>query len=509
MRGETAGGGWTPLGSGPAAAVYSGSAGGVPVALKVFPARFDRATLSTVEKERGRLREVASALPVHAVDQLPDGRHALRMELCPQSLAALLSRVGRLGPADAAVLGHAVAAALAGAHAAGVVHGGVKPSNVLFRASGEPVLADFGVALRQAFPRDPMESLEFLAPETLRTETLDERTDLYGLGALLHLALTGRPPLPGRLGEPAGERVLRVLRTPVPAIHEPGVPVELSTVVGRLLAPDPANRPADAGWVADRLGEMIARLAPPAPVVEPPGAAPSDAGPSSAGPPNVAPSSAAPPDAVPPSAAPWSAEPAPEPAFDDFGGAPPVRLPPSVVAALPEAPPDPDDFPEPPPTGEPPGETQREAPGETPRGTGRRIRLDFVAGGLVAAAVAGVGLVMVLTSGSDDLTTVARTPPPAPAPAAAAPAVDVRLDQPADRGTQVTLTWSSSSGAVDYAVIVAPEGEPNKAVLAQRQHTLTVQVDPLRRYCFEVQATDSQAVYRSEPQAIRGAVCHR
>ncbi|WP_406631319.1 serine/threonine protein kinase [Amycolatopsis sp. WGS_07] len=503
MRSEAAGSGWTPLANGPVAAVYSGLPGGVPVALKVFPARFDRATLSTVEKERGKLSAVASVLPVHAVDQLPDGRHALRMELCPQSLAALLDRVGRLGPADAAVLGHGVATALAGAHAAGVVHGGVKPSNVLFRASGEPVLADFGVALRQAFPRDPVESLEFLAPETLRTETLDERTDLYGLGALLHLALTGRPPLPGRLGEPVGERVLRLLRTPVPAIHEPGVPVELSTVVGRLLAPDPANRPADAGWVADRLGEMIARLSSPGPVVEAPGAAPSNAAQ-----PGAAPSSTAPPSTVPPGAPPSSAG----PAFDDFGAAPPVRLPASAVAELPEVQPAADDVPAPEPP--PAADDFPEPPPSAPRAAGevrpaRRIRLDFVAGGLVAAAVAGVGLVMVLTSGSDDLTTVARTPPPAPAPAAAAPSVDVRLDQPADRGTQVTLTWTSSSGAVDYAVIVAPEGEPNKAVLAQRQHTLTVQVDPLRRYCFEVQATDSQAVYRSEPQAIRGAVCHR
>ncbi|WP_344868678.1 serine/threonine protein kinase, partial [Amycolatopsis ultiminotia] len=280
MRGDSAGrgnaaavppGGWAPLGSGPIATVYSGLHGGIPVALKVFPSRFDRSTLSAVEKQRGRLREVGSALPVHAVDQLPDGRHALRMELCPQSLAALLPRVGRLGPMDTVVLGHAVATALAGAHTAGVVHGGVKPSNVLFRASGQPVLADFGIALRQAFPRDPVASLEYLAPETLRTETLDERTDLYGLGALLHVVLTGRHPLPSQLGEPVGERVLRLLRTPVPAIHEPGVPVELSTVVGRLLAPDPARRPATATWVADRLGEMIARLSAPTPPTPPPG----------------------------------------------------------------------------------------------------------------------------------------------------------------------------------------------------------------------------------------------
>ncbi|GAA3583171.1 hypothetical protein GCM10022222_79930 [Amycolatopsis ultiminotia] len=139
-----------------------------------------------------------------------------------------------------------------------------------------------------------------------------------------------------------------------------------------------------------------------------------------------------------------------------------------------------------------------------------RVRLDFVVGGLVAVGVVGVGLAMLLTGGSEDLSTVARTPPP-PAPTAGAgeSAVDVRLDAPADHGNQVTLTWTASSGTVDFAVIVAPEGEPNRTVLAQRQHSLTVPVDPLRRYCFEVQATDSRSVYRSAPQPIRGATCHR
>ncbi|MBB4688392.1 protein kinase domain-containing protein [Amycolatopsis jiangsuensis] len=733
--------GWTPLGSGPVATVYSGLHRGLPVALKVFPSRFDRSTLSTVDKQRGRLREVGSVLPVHGIDRLPDGRHALRMELCPQSLAALLSRVGRLGPMDTVVLGHAVATALAGAHAAGVVHGGVKPSNVLFRSSGQPVLADFGIALRQAFPRDPVESLEYLAPETLRTQTLDERSDLYGLGALLHVVLTGRHPLPSHLGEPVGERVLRLLRTPVPAIHEPGVPVELSTVVGRLLAPDPAHRPADAAWVAARLGEMIARLSsamsapgsagaglpvgpgpiglagpgamgPAGPGLAGPGAVPpgpmdsvsvgpgsvfggasssdseapgmaspetglgsgaaeaasggsgsvgtasAGAGPAesvsrvpasaesvSAGgsqqesgapvslpPGSVAAASESPGhvDPVPPASGavgavpPALAEPASpdvrpvpgdsqaaaeEAAFDDFGDlsaaddftelgaaddfaalaaeegvpelgaegdfaevSPAAALPASAVAELPAGPRGPGyagpqpasgawggaghpgnsaghgapegagasedspawdavkypgtpasqapegQFPGAPRSGaagsEVPGPdgaaaepgTQR-VPQET-RG-GRRVRPDFVVGGIVLVAVVGVGLAMVLSGGSDDLTTTARTPPPAPSSAAASPAVDVRLEQPADHGKQVTLTWTSSSDTVDYAVIVAPEGEPNRAVLAQRQHSLTVPVDPLRRYCFEVQATDSQAVYHSEPQAIRGATCHR
>ncbi|WP_328605816.1 protein kinase [Amycolatopsis sp. NBC_00345] len=627
------GGDWTLVGPGPIATTYASHSGGVPVALKVFPARFDRVTLSAVERERTRLRGVASVLPVDGVEQLPDGRHVLRMELCAQSLATLLPRVGQLSPSDTVVLGHALATALAGAHAAGVVHGGVTPSNVLFRTSGQPVLADFGVALRLAFPRDPVRVLEYLAPETLRTETLDERTDLYGLGALLHVALTGRHPLPGQLGEPVGERVLRVLRTPVPAIHQPGVPTELSTVVGRLLAPDPAHRPPGAAWVVDQLAEMISRLAAPAPpapaaaygsasapapihapvpaagfvpasapaagsatgpAVAPapadPATAPapapaSDTGPAvapapgtgpapvpaagpapaglapAAGPapvpspgndPAFAPSAptgapspgasgypnpqypsaptptgpVAPPPVAPDPLRPTAAEPEqpassiagePEPEtwqgeFDDFGAPEgssmngsgmndpgvdgfddpsPVELPPSVVAELPSSP-------------VLPGVPQAAEPAERKR----RVRWDVVVGGLVAVCVVAAGLVLLLGGGSDDLTTVARTPPPAP-PSGAPAAVTLELAEPADHGNQVTLSWSSSSDSVDYAVIVAPEGEPNRAILAQRLHTLTVPVDPLRRYCFEVQATDSRSVYKSAPQSIRGATCHR
>ncbi|WP_410602949.1 serine/threonine protein kinase [Amycolatopsis sp. lyj-90] len=412
-----------PLGTGPVATVYPAIHAGFPAVLKVYPGRLDRATLSAVERDRDRLRAVASALPVDGVEQLPDGRHALRMERCSHSLAALLAQVGRLSTADAVELGHTVATCLAAAHAAGVVHGGVHPSNVLFRTNNQAVLADFGVALRQAFPRDPARSLEYLAPETLRTETFDERADLYGLGVVLHLALTGEHPQPGRLGEPMGERLLRLLRTPVPPIDLPGVPVILSAMVSRLLAPDPAHRPPDAAWVADRLAEMFSR---------------------------------------------------PE---ERNGGSPPSN-------------------------------ERREVPPATAEaGRPSRVRRGVVFG--AAATVAAFGAVAAVLLGD-------RQPDLVPAsPAAATPepeqAEDLKLDlaEPADRGNQVMLTWTSSSDVVDYAVIVAPENEPNRTVLAGRARSITIPVDPMRRYCFELQAADSRvmAVYTSPPRSIRGAVC--
>lgn len=249
----------TRLGDGPVATVYSGHHDGAPVALKVFPKQFDKRTMTAFTKEQSLLsglRRVASILPVDAVDEV-EGKPALRMELCPDSLASFVDSGGPLPAADVVALGRAVALALAAAHDVGVVHGGLSPHNVLFRASGEPVVSDFGLTLRQALARDPLHAIEFLPPETLRAGTLTRSTDLYSLGALLHYALVGRTPHPGRLGEQPGERVLRILGKPVPAINAPDVPVAMATLVARLLAADPTHRPADATEVAARLGGML------------------------------------------------------------------------------------------------------------------------------------------------------------------------------------------------------------------------------------------------------------
>lgn len=244
---------------GPAATIYSGWYAGKPVAWKVFPARFDRRTLAAVRRDQARLAALAAAIRrVDGVERW-ENRHALRMELCAESLAARIRRAGPLPPAEVMVLGHSLALALAAAHRVGVLHGAVNPDNVLFRASGPPVLAEFGVALRETFPRDPLHGVAYVSPETLRTGTVTEQSDLYGFGAVLHVALTGRSPHPGQLGEQPGERVLRVLRTPVPAISRSDVPVGFAAVIARLLAAEVTHRPRTAAAVVSHLAEMLPR----------------------------------------------------------------------------------------------------------------------------------------------------------------------------------------------------------------------------------------------------------
>lgn len=427
------------IGQGPVATVYSGLCAGEAKALKVFPAKFDGKTLAAYERERGKLAALAVSAPilgVDGVDQFDDGRQALRMPLCAQSLAALVHRSGALSPEDVVVLGYALALGLAAAHDAGILHGGVSPDNVLFRDSGEPVLADFGLVVREAFPRDPLHAIEFVSPETLRSGEVDESTDLYGLGAVLHFALAGSSPHPGRLGEQPGERVLRVLGSPVPAINRPGVPVELSTVVARLLAPHAENRPPDAAWVVDRLAAML-------------------------------------PD-----------EPSATGTFNDFE---PVDSGTGNAKAVPA----------------------KSRPAT--RSTRRSIVVISTVAGAVALAV--LALLLMPFGTSDQLSSTPRIPPPpvSASTAALAPPAQVDLADPVDLGERVVLNWSSDR-TLDFAVVVAGEGEANHVLLAQRNHTMTVPIDPIRKYCFLVQASDGaegSPVYQSPAKAIRGATCRQ
>ncbi|MEV0284016.1 protein kinase [Kribbella sp. NPDC050820] len=233
-----------PHGNGPVASVYLVT-GGRTAVLKVYPQPLDRRTYNAVEIEQAKLaglRSAASIVRVEALDELPDRRTGLRMEFCPQSLPDLVAN-GPLPIGDVVVLGQILSSVLAEAHDTGLVHGGVTPANVLERPSGQPALADFGVALRLRFPRDLMADAAFTAPEVLRDGELSEQADVYGLGAVLYLALTGQSPFPARTGESADGVVLRVLRETPPEVSGRDVPPALSGLLQRMMAKDPDARP--------------------------------------------------------------------------------------------------------------------------------------------------------------------------------------------------------------------------------------------------------------------------
>ncbi|WP_344153376.1 protein kinase domain-containing protein [Kribbella yunnanensis] len=231
---------------------------GPPTIVKVYPRGLDRRTFNAVEVEQAKLaglRVAGSVLLADGVEELADGRTGVRMEFCPQSLVELAGGRG-LPIGDVVVLGQILGSVLAEAHEGGLVHGGVTPSNVLERPNGQPVLADFGMALRLRFPRDLTGAAAYTAPEVLRDGELSEEADVYGLGAVLYLALTGQSPFPTRPGETPDDVVLRVLREPAPEVSGQDVPPALTALVRRMLAKDAGTRP-DAAAVTREFETLL------------------------------------------------------------------------------------------------------------------------------------------------------------------------------------------------------------------------------------------------------------
>jgi hypothetical protein len=196
-------------------------------------------------------------LRVHAAGH-DAGRVWIAMELAEGgSLAERLAR-GPLPPLEAASLMRAVALGLAHVHARGVIHRDLKPANVLLDRDGAPRLADWGLArVRGAAALtttgEVLGTPAYMAPEQARGDkVIDERADVYGAGAVLFHALTGRPPFEGASLIGVLEQVLTT-PPPRPRALAPDVPAWLEEVCLRALAKAPADRQPDARALAEAL----------------------------------------------------------------------------------------------------------------------------------------------------------------------------------------------------------------------------------------------------------------
>jgi serine/threonine-protein kinase len=154
-------------------------------------------------------------------------------------------------PRVAAVLVRRVADALAYAHGRGVVHCDIKPANIFLVGRDRPKVLDFGIAriahgtAVPALDGSVAGSPHYQAPEQVRGQAVDARTDLYALGTVLYELLTGRRAFGGDSVDQIQTAVLTL--HPAPA-HEvrPGVPRALSEIAARAMARDPAERFASA-----------------------------------------------------------------------------------------------------------------------------------------------------------------------------------------------------------------------------------------------------------------------
>jgi hypothetical protein len=243
------------------------------VAIKVLPTQLAQ----RADARERFLREARMAaglshphiVPIHRVSEVSAG-HPERGEgsrfvffvmsyVEGETLGERLRRDGPLPPAEAARVLREVAWALAYAHGRGIVHRDVKPDNILLEAgTGRSLVTDFGIAhggdgsVPVTGPGKIVGTAHFMSPEQAADDVLDGRSDLYSLGVVGYLAVSGRLPfdssnLPALLLRQATEQAPSVMRA------APGLPAALGEAIDRCLARDPEARFDDGEALADAL----------------------------------------------------------------------------------------------------------------------------------------------------------------------------------------------------------------------------------------------------------------
>ncbi len=241
------------------------------VAIKVLPSHLAQ---SATSRERF-LREARTAaglshphiVPIHRVGEAGGFVFFVMSFVEGETLGERLRTNGPLQAAEAARVLREVAWALAYAHGRGIVHRDVKPDNILLEAgTGRALVTDFGIASGgdtpgpDTAPGKLMGTAHFMSPEQAAGETIDGRSDLYALGVVGYLTVSGRlpfdaPNLPALLVRQASEVAPGVGRA------APGLPPALAAAIDRCLARDPRDRFPD--------GEAMAASLAPAPEARP------------------------------------------------------------------------------------------------------------------------------------------------------------------------------------------------------------------------------------------------
>jgi serine/threonine protein kinase len=232
----------------------------------------DPSSIARFQREMRAVGKLAHPNIVQATDAGEvEGMHYLVMEFVSGiDLARLIRRHGKLSVADTCELVRQAALGLQHAHARGIVHRDVKPSNLILSDAGQVKLLDLGLvrmqdrglAVGDSTASDAvMGSFDYMAPEQAdNAHGVDSRADLYSLGCTLFHLLTGGVPY----GPPTYTSPLKKLQAhasaPVPDVRQLGVeaPEALQALLSRLLAKAPSERPATAAEVVAALEPLAA-----------------------------------------------------------------------------------------------------------------------------------------------------------------------------------------------------------------------------------------------------------
>jgi len=248
----------TLVGSGGIGEVYRARDTRLPrdVALKILPAE-----MSDEPSRRQNLEQEARAVAslnhphictLHDIGAMPSGAVYLVMEYIEGSTLRSLIERGALDFHQLILIGAQICDALAVAHVAGIIHGDIKPENIMLTARGDVKILDFGLArklqpLSTATTTATLESitepgkivgtLAYMSPEQIRGEVMDARSDLFSLGVLLYESATGRRPFDG----PTFLAIATAIATvdpPLPSSLRSDLPPAFDRIIAFVLAKD-------------------------------------------------------------------------------------------------------------------------------------------------------------------------------------------------------------------------------------------------------------------------------
>ncbi|HKO21515.1 MAG TPA: protein kinase [Candidatus Eisenbacteria bacterium] len=276
-----------PLGAGGMGEVYRAhdTRLGREVALKVLPetVAHDPQRLAGFEREARMAAGLnhPNIVVLHSIEEA-NGTHFITMELVEGETLARQIAPGGLAVGRLLEIAIALADALAAAHGKGIVHRDLKPANIIVTRDGRVKVLDFGLAKiapgpmaagsRTATVEAPltvsgqvMGTAPYMAPEQLRGEPVDVRTDLFALGVILYELAAGHRPFAGSTMVDVGTAILRDEPKPLQGIRS-DLPRELAPIVARCLEKDPRPRYQTATELRRDLGLIQDKLqaAPPA-----------------------------------------------------------------------------------------------------------------------------------------------------------------------------------------------------------------------------------------------------
>ncbi|MEV4563554.1 protein kinase [Nonomuraea sp. NPDC049419] len=479
------------------------------VALKVLSVdRVDQRTMRRFQRElqlTGRLTGHPNVVTVFDTGMTGSGKPYIAMDFFEHgSLRERVRNEGPLPVPDVLRAGVKLAGALAAVHEAGVLHGDIKPQNILISRYGEPAIADFGVArvvdaaeisaTSQAFT--PLHA----APEVLTGRPHSAATDVYSLGSTLYHLLAGQPAFHNPADPSIAPLMYRVLSAEPPPVNRADVPPAVLAPVLRAMAKQPEARYGSARELARHLQAVQAELGlPVTDLIGSDATPPRPAHPTTTGPAFPATGHHAPPATGHPAP--------PTTGHHSIGGNVPG---PAGGNAFPA-------------TGQhfPPAQPAMSGPPSLPTqpsGNTRTRNVLLIAGAVAVVAAGGTALAVFL----QQLETPATTTPTAAATERRDPGgqdasayAPRQLKLTADQGALIELKWTLPAAARGYPVVVqrSPVEQGKQPITALGQGVTSAKISglhPESGYCFLVgvplQISEKSTVAWSKPYCIRGAV---